>query len=1214
MSEYSEDTLNAIKSGIDKLNKTAGVAATGIATLAKGTADAQTVLNFGSGAAGLIPGLGGLSDIFNKLGTTTLEMAKDLQAGSKQGVYFQQSLGLFASTVLGARDSMESWQARLEKSATSFNQLGLGMDKSMIAFGTMAKQLQEQPLAASLESTGIKAEELNDVLALSISTRKFVDYSDDRAKKSAIDSALLLSREMDNLARLTGLSRQEQQKQLEEQMSKPDVAALIMSMSEEQAESFLATSQKLGAQAENVRDLFAEMATGDVRSKAGTEKMAALNYLDPRLARMLEESAKLSQSSNIEDQRRAAQLAEQFGPALQASLTPDKLKEIARLARSGVPEFEQLNKIITETKDLGANFALRQKAFSEGITVEEARRREEQRIDKQREGLTETGELDPEAAAYRAAKQADRLAKDITAGAAIGFDELNKKVGEQIVANTELIAALRARTAEEIAASPKEIFEKLRSKFLGEAEPEVAPPELPQTTGIPAITPPPIPEGANLGQWYVGGKPVEPPGRASGTTGATGGKLIEDWGTESLIKVHGKEGIITDEQISEMYKNTQSAIGAVASRGTEKVAPAPTFMPGELSISQTSIKSLIDGIKGPTEDLGTRLEKLSEKDIDRMVADKTARAELVDQIYGLYAGKPMTVDPIIDKVASKLDTISTASKPTDREDAIISYIKSAEKPVQTTPPPIKISIPKSNIDDRIAKQAEDFFSGKTKGTEQITSKDPRFEDLHKSILEGGLRASVESKQAVQLTAENLKLLSTTGKANLPNEKLVDAIKANAISKSAETVKPPSVAKISEPTGFFDRIEKVFYQIGNIAGKQYDEIGKKFTSTLDNTTKAIKLPVPEPATKSSVDLSRIVNDMVVNAKSQTDALAGSITTSANQTAKNLGMSVADAIKSNTSTTTESIGKSLSSLGVTPIKSSAPTTESLGKTLSSLGVTPIATPSNYVTNETFSKFATSQENVLKKTVPTTQVERTVIKEPTTTPKPTELKMPVVEKKDVSTAPKTITTPVTNPVNLSSVKDLFDKSKELSATGDEKRAKIYEDTAKRQIDTYMKSFTVPEKISTLKPVSTLGAGSDMAAIKAMRANDLTVPRPIKTKVPDIKINETENKKPADEVKQAQGAVVTKAVKEKSEIPKTDDFEKIITRPLTPAPLPKKEPEIPAAAKPDIMVMNDIKTELVMLNKSMRELISHTHEVADTARKQVRVTKQAATNNALS
>lgn len=1204
-----EDVTSLIKKAVGQLGNISTALASGGQALAKGSVTAETLATLGTELSGLIPVVGNFSGALGKAAEAGIGLARDLQAGTQYGVYFQENVAEFGKTVLQARDSMESWQARLEKSATAFNTLGLGMDNAMKQFGSMAKQLQDTPLAMQLEATGIKAEELNDVLALSISARKFADFSQERTSQIAINSALTLSKEMDELARFTGMSRKQQQDQLEAELKKPDVAAMMLAMTEEQAAAFLETSAKLGAQAENVRDLFAEYATGGIRTEQGAATAAALEYIDPRINKMMEESAKLSQSGNEDDRKRAAELSSRVSELISGSLSPEKLKQIAILARTGDPVAEALNKVITETKSLGAERSAQMEVFRRqqkgefDLTVEDVKREMATKVKAEREA-----EPTEETGVYKGVTGLDRFGKDVAALASTEFPKLNEAVGGVTKELFGMQGALRARTVAELETSKEAVFADIQGYITKLKEtPADTLKEIPgqmyesakdgiqsglEAVGVPGTWIKNGSDAVNKVEDAVDSIRAKLQSRETGSIGAAGGKLIEDWGKESLVKLHGKEGVITEEQLSKMYQSTQSAIGSM-NKGNMVVQAPP-----DRSTNEPSIDSLIDKIRGPFSSLESRLKTLSEKDINRLVADDTGSAELKTQIKHMYSGKPMFLDPIVRQVKSKIDSMS-ASKDNAVRDELKQIASMQGKPLFSS------SVSTVKLADESTKNLKESISKSSDEYKNLTSEVVS----HSSKTQASI--AEHAKTVNKVTAGSVKPLESLKPAAsvkpLESPKPIEQYKLSAELTRAFSTKPGEGVK-SSPINIGD----IFRNIGDSIVKQVNSIGNVILgvpSTINDTLKT-----------SQVQLQNAVSNVGTSFEKASSQITGSVT---------------NKVSATTSSYEDNLKKTIAGLGVTPMfKSPTPITgsynpytaktqelgneEKLTKTLSNLGITTFgAAPKPVVldmsdpftkmakeqaamwekmgakvtmqtspvikpaveSNDRFTKFALEQERLFKNIVPNATVEKTYAKPKVDEPQTDEFK---------------------------NVKALISKAKEKIEAGDTATAKIYEDSARRQLEKIKESTRLQKQES----ISKLGPGADMAAINAKRSAQVVSPITMQPKSA-IRIDESKIKEPAKKVKEAEQSVVTTAAKEKSEMPKTKDLEKIVA---APKPISIKEPEKPKPVAPvDQTTMSDLKSELVELNKHMRILIAHTDEVADNSKKQVRATQQSSTNNIL-
>jgi hypothetical protein len=134
-----------------------------------------------------------------------------------------------------------------------------------------------------MRALGYTNKELNEVLALTISNQRTIDMTDPRQRREAYESAQKLAKEMDEMAKLTGKSRKEQEEIMEKSRRDMQLNARIdletRNMTEEQAREYRkkVMDQVLQAETQGLGDVFKETyATGAVYSAEAANKVGLL--------------------------------------------------------------------------------------------------------------------------------------------------------------------------------------------------------------------------------------------------------------------------------------------------------------------------------------------------------------------------------------------------------------------------------------------------------------------------------------------------------------------------------------------------------------------------------------------------------------------------------------------------------------------------------------------------------------------------------------------------------------------------------------------------------------------------------------------------------------------------------------------------------------------------------------------------------------------------
>jgi hypothetical protein len=111
---------------------------------------------------------------------------------------------------------------------------------------------------------------------ISMRERRGLDLNDKAARQNMLDNTIALSGEMNEVARLTGVSRQEQMAKLAKDKENVMVQAELMGMDKDATNRYDLLKTKLGPLGDSVSKLADEIFTGGIRTKEGADRMAAL--------------------------------------------------------------------------------------------------------------------------------------------------------------------------------------------------------------------------------------------------------------------------------------------------------------------------------------------------------------------------------------------------------------------------------------------------------------------------------------------------------------------------------------------------------------------------------------------------------------------------------------------------------------------------------------------------------------------------------------------------------------------------------------------------------------------------------------------------------------------------------------------------------------------------------------------------------------------------
>lgn len=548
-----------------------------------GVNDALTNINQLGGA------IGPVGKLVTTMGTQVLEAGitvnRSLNTVAQSGVHLGQNLGLYEQAVLQARMSLPEFEQTIRSNSKSIAGLGSNMDKSAMVYLGIAKKIQDTDIAYQLKATGTNTEEFGQVLALVAHNAKQDDMMTAASQKSLIATTLALTTEFDNTARLTGISRQEQQKALDSQIKSKDMQLAMMAMDKDEREAVqksLAGSLKYGEAVQNAIKVYA---TGGVTNAEEQKTVLAAGPL----AQFAEQLAAIKGTS-AEDERRRADIYKQMDQVSKdlASTTGEDKKMWAVQAKSGNETTKAMAGGVLEISRYGQILRQAEKeGIREGKDLEAYIASERAKIEAERLGA-QAGTGGPEGNAAKLGQSInkfDTLIKDITAGAGTHFSGLNKKVGETITEMGNLNTVLRKFTPEQAAGIPGKVLDNAKAN-LGVREGALPPAEKKQ-------------------------------GRQDGSLGAVG-KLIEDFGAGTDMILHGREGVVTEKQLKGIISTAQQMgrdlDGSKDKRPNDLAQLTSIFsgmqptMEKEMSKMQKQFEPLFNQFKSTASTMGKQME------------------------------------------------------------------------------------------------------------------------------------------------------------------------------------------------------------------------------------------------------------------------------------------------------------------------------------------------------------------------------------------------------------------------------------------------------------------------------------------------------------------------------------------------------------------------------------------------------------------------------
>jgi hypothetical protein len=549
-----------------------------------------------------------LGGIGGQVAETGLAINKSLNTVGQSGLVLGNNLGLYDKAVLGARMSLPEFEGQIKSNSRAIAGLGSSMDKGALAYLNTAKKIQETPLAAQLEATGMDSQEFGKILSTVALNSKMADMSRESVQRNLISSVVGLAVEMDNTARLTGISRQQQQENMEAIQKTTEMQLYKLTLDTESAKAVdlsIAQTQKYG---KATSEAIAIYAMGGPMNDKETQTIVSLG---PEMADAARRLSEIRGDSAADNAKRDAITKEMDAIAARKAANQEEKEVMQRLARTGDAQSKAMAESYLQQASVGAQYLKEEEAARrENITLEAYRAREAKKVEDDRIAAAKgkPGSEGDASLAATTANRVERFTKDAMAGAGTYFNKLNTELGETIKGVGALNKLLRPYTQEQAAVLPERAA-KAGAASLGLKEDKV-----PET------------EKPKLG------------GRETGSFGAVG-KLIEDFGAGTPMMLHGKEGVITENQLKNLLGGVASTLKVDLEKAKSQVPTTSTFeklmntfKPAEETPAiAPSIISTPDNEQGANNDLIMGIQDLNKR-MERLIAavedghDKSVRA------------------------------------------------------------------------------------------------------------------------------------------------------------------------------------------------------------------------------------------------------------------------------------------------------------------------------------------------------------------------------------------------------------------------------------------------------------------------------------------------------------------------------------------------------------------------------------------------------------
>lgn len=641
-----------------------------------------------------------LKSFGSKVSSSAGEYVDTLRTLTRAGSNFSNDIIGMGVAAAESRVSLQDFSTIIVENGKFLSGLGGSVTRGTEAFAKLSKGFFESGATDELRQMGYTSKELNDVLAIQLGTQRATFQNDEEGRKRAFQAANALAKEMDMISKLTGKNREELAEEAKKRRTDGQIEAKLRLIGiEKGADAEKAAReafQKQFAEAEArgmgqmAKELFA---TGTLTSDEAATQFAVMGEAASKTrSQMLslaegnvaaaEAYSKEAQAATARLQRdptflRLATLGEAAG---QAGTAAQKNVEVNMALNDAVQAVAKTMKpgLTNSLESFGQAIELVRKNISESRTgqreVEDPKTGEKvlKKVDGATEGLIalETGMQNIQAGIASSIEVQNKAGESVgNAARQIGtstkeFVDAAAPVGVNLGKYIETLATLGNRPATVNTAGMSDVMRQsaerdARGGAVGTLASSANQAANIVANGFSAATATIAKDLFVNGNLNVGAEAV--PGRDTGSIGKTG-SIIEDFGQGTLTMLHGKEGILTEEQMKALAIGAKAdgvagAVSELKSAIPEKETQQPSINYAQISkdISTTISSSVSGGGETTTRRVQSDSSKEAEAEMEKLREQyKKDRGAIRDKIKSELGPDAKFAD-IMDKMKESVE-------------------------------------------------------------------------------------------------------------------------------------------------------------------------------------------------------------------------------------------------------------------------------------------------------------------------------------------------------------------------------------------------------------------------------------------------------------------------------------------------------------------------------------------------------------------------------
>ncbi len=505
--------------------------------------------------------LGSVSGGFNEVVKYVEEGVDAFRMLSKSGASFDNSIIQLRQSAANSRLTLDEYAEVVKNNTQLLASFGGTVNQGRKQFDTLAKGLFDSGVADELRLMGYNNKDLNELIALQVTSIRTRDKLEGEVLKKEVEAARNLAVEMDSIAKLTGQTRKEQEDKLRKDRENGQIMAAI--------------DAKTAAGGAHVQKAFDMMTTAAAAAgpdfqrlskeifamgRPSQEMATKFSLLGGEAQKLMFQAAEEAAKGTEESAKRAKQLTMEAAAAASMAQASETNRS---LAQQGVKDFSDLY-IGTRKYQQQLEAVAKQEGLD--LKTSEGLRQAQEKLYKQVEEEQKAGKDNVTKTAILAeARMADTYAainnalvtplmKEVNPKLK-GFAEELEKAGKAVNKTTGERSGFRGTVEGGIEKVKDKVTDIVKEKeeYTKPTGPGRQPsPDRPVSTQESSAAD----EAAKKAEDYRKKVPIK---RQGGSLGETG-KLFENWGSGTLVELHGMESVMKPEDLE---KIVGSSLGAV---------------------------------------------------------------------------------------------------------------------------------------------------------------------------------------------------------------------------------------------------------------------------------------------------------------------------------------------------------------------------------------------------------------------------------------------------------------------------------------------------------------------------------------------------------------------------------------------------------------------------------------------------------------------------